>query len=226
MADLQGGIVVFIHGVLMSGRIMSRLQARIEYAGWQTAVFDYPSRSQTVAENAAALADFLKQFDGQPIYLVAHSSGGRVCLRCLQDHPELKVRRFVAIGTPFFASAVAQTLSRYRLGRWLLGQSIGEDGLTTDCADWQGETGIGVIAGSNRIGVSNCTDRFSRPLARPHDGTVTVASTRLPGISDHTTEHHSHTLLLYSEYVAIQVIHFIDFGFFKHDECLSALNSP
>jgi len=54
MADLQGGIVVFIHGVLMSGRIMSRLQARIEYAGWQTAVFDYPSRSQTVARQGAS----------------------------------------------------------------------------------------------------------------------------------------------------------------------------
>jgi len=217
VTDLQGGVVVLVHGVLMGGRIMSRLQTRIELAGWQTAIFDYPSRQKTVAENAAALACFLQQFNGQPIYLVAHSLGGRVCLECLRNHPELNVRRMVAIGTPFLGSEIAKTLSRYSPGRWLLGKSIAENGLTTDSRAWQGETEIGVIAGSNRIGVSFITDRLTRPLARPHDGTVTEASTRLPGLRDHITEPHSHTLLLYSEYVAVQVIHFIDHGCFKRD---------
>ncbi len=213
MTELQGGVVVLAHGVLMSGRIMSRLQTHIERAGWQTVIFNYPSRTKTVAENAQALAWLLRKFRGQAIYLVAHSLGGRVCLKCLQDHPEFNVRRFVAIGTPFFGSDVAKTLSRYQLGRWLLGESIAEGGLTTVAADWQGETDIGVIAGSNRIGVGFITGG----LQRPHDGTVTVASTKLPGLADHTVERHSHTLLLYSEYVAIQVIHFIDHGFFKQD---------
>ena len=213
MADLQGGVVVLIHGVLMSGRIMSHLQAHIERAGWQTAIFDYPSRTKTVAENANALAWFLRRFRGQAIYLVAHSLGGRVCLRCLQDHPEINVRRFVAIGTPFLGSEVAKTLSGYRLGRWLLGESVGKDGLTTAVQEWQGETIIGVIAGSQCIGVGFITGG----LRRPNDGTVSAASTKLVGLADHITQPHSHTLLLYSEYVAIQVIHFIDFGFFKHD---------
>ena len=213
MIELQGGVVVLTHGVLMGGHIMSRLQTRIERAGWQTAIFDYPSRQQTVAESASALARFLRQFSGQAIYLVAHSLGGRVCLQCLQEHPELNVRRFVAIGTPFLGSEVAQTLSRYRVGRWLLGESIGAGGLTTVAANWQGDTEIGVIAGSHRIGVG----WVCGGLRRPHDGTVTVASTRLPGLTDHIIENHSHTLLLYSEHVAVQVIHFIDHGFFKHD---------
>lgn len=213
MADLQGGVVVLTHGVLMSGRIMSRLQAHIERAGWQTAVFDYPSRKKTVAENANALAWFLHKYRGQPIYLVAHSLGGRVCLHCMQAHPEINIRRFVAIGTPFLGSAVAKTLSDYRLGRWLLGESIGEKGLTTAASEWHGETNVGVIAGSQRIGVGFITGG----LRRPNDGTVSVASTKLQGLTDHIVQPHSHTLLLYSEYVAIQVIHFIDFGFFKHD---------
>jgi len=213
VAELQGGVVVLTHGVLMSGGIMSRLQTHIERAGWQTAIFNYPSRTKTVAENAQALAWFLRKFRGQAIYLVAHSLGGRVCLTCLQDHPEFNVRRFIAIGTPFLGSDVAKTLSRYQLGRWLLGESIAEGGLTTVAADWQGEADIGVIAGSSRVGVGFITGG----LRRPHDGTVTVASTKLPGLADHTVEPHSHTLLLYSEYVAIQVIHFIDHGFFKQD---------
>lgn len=213
MAEFQGGVVVFTHGVLMNGHIMSRLQKHIARAGWQTAVYDYPSRRQSVAQNAWALARFLRDFKGLPIYLVAHSLGGKVCLRCLQDHPALNVRRFVAIGTPFLGSEVAKVFSRYRAGRWLLGESISADGLTTAATAWQGETEIGVIAGSQRIGIGWIT----RNLARPHDGTVSVASTRLPGIKDHVIEPFSHTLLLYSEHVAIQVIHFLDHGFFKHD---------
>ncbi len=213
MAELQGGVVVLTHGVLMKGGIMHDLQKHVARAGWQTAVFDYSSRGKTVAQNAWALAQFLRRFDGMPIYLVAHSLGGRVCLRCLQDHPCLNVRRFVAIGTPFLGSEVAEFFSRYRFGRWLLGQSLADGGLRTKASAWTGEAEIGVIAGSRRIGVGWITQN----LSKPHDGTVTVASTKLPGIKDHIVEPASHTLLLYSEHVAIQVIHFLDFGFFRAD---------
>ncbi len=197
----------------MKGGIMRGLQKHIATAGWQTAIFDYSSRSKTVGQNAWALAQFLRQFDGMPIYLVAHSLGGRVCLKCMQDHPALNVRRFIAIGTPFLGSEVAEFFSRYRFGRWLLGQSLVEGGLRSPAQAWNGEAEIGVIAGSRRIGVGWITQN----LSKPHDGTVTVASTKLLGITDHITEPSSHTLLLYSEHVAIQVVHFLDFGFFRAD---------
>lgn len=210
VSDSQG-VVVLLHGVLMKGRIMAFLRRHLRAAGWQTAVFDYASRRQTVLENGADLARFLRRFDGRPVYLVAHSLGGRVCLQCLRDYPDLNIRRVVAIGTPFAASEVAHSLARYRCGRWLLGQSLGEGGLLSDSGGWHGSAELGVIAGARRLGIG----WLFGALRPPHDGTVTLASTRLEGMRDHLVVNRSHTTLLYSGQVAEQVMHFIDHGVFK-----------
>jgi triacylglycerol lipase len=68
---------------------------------------------------------------------------------------------------------------------------------------------FGVIAG----------DRWINPLGAlwlpaPHDGTVSVASTRLSGMSDHIVLPYTHTFIPYAEPVADQVEGFLRTGRF------------
>ncbi len=52
-------------------------------------------------------------------------------------------------------------------------------------------------------------------LTAPHDGTVAVAETRLPGIADHRTVSASHTGMLLSSEVADLVVEFLRSGSFQ-----------
>ena len=51
-------------------------------------------------------------------------------------------------------------------------------------------------------------------LRGPHDGTVSVASTRLEGMSDHLVLPYTHTFIMNRRDVADEVIHFLRHGRF------------
>ncbi len=51
-----------------------------------------------------------------------------------------------------------------------------------------------------------------------HDGTVSVAETRHPGLTDHVALPTTHTGMIFSPMVARQAIHFLDRGRFARDD--------
>jgi hypothetical protein len=77
---------------------------------------------------------------------------------------------------------------------------------------WQGQRQLGSIAGSIAIGIS----LLLSDLPRPNDGTVSVAATRLEGMSDHLVVKTTHMGLLFSRRAAAQVIAFLEHGRFNH----------
>ena len=96
-------------------------------------------------------------------------------------------------------------------GRWLLGQSA--QALQDGIAPWAGPRQVGVIAGQLPLGLGFA---FAH-LAPPHDGTVAVEETCLPGIADHRTVHASHTGLLLSAAAADLTLAFLRAGRFPGD---------
>lgn len=50
-----------------------------------------PQKAHSIGfeHDSADLAQYLKQYSGAPVYLVAHSMGGNIALRLLHDHPDL-----------------------------------------------------------------------------------------------------------------------------------------
>ncbi len=84
---------------------------------------------------------------------------------------------------------------------------------------------LGIDPGSQRtgVGIIDVDDTGKLPfglgitlggLASPHDGTVSVEETQLPGIADHRTVATSHTGMLLSSEVADLTIEFLRDGRF------------
>ena len=72
---------------------------------------------------------------------------------------------------------------------------------------------FGVIAGDHWI-----SPLGALWLSAPHDGTVSVASTRLAGMSDHIVLPYTHTFIAFAEPVAAQVDSFLRTGRFQREQ--------
>ncbi|MEN8108684.1 MAG: alpha/beta hydrolase [Pseudomonadota bacterium] len=202
--------VVLVHGVLMPGKVMSVLARRLQRCGFRALIFDYPTRRRCVSDNARALAQFVRNLKASRVHLVGHSMGGMLILRALQDKPNLPPGRVVLMGSPVQGSRVAQGLCQYRPGRWLLGESA-EGGLLEPMPDCVYGREIGVIAGGMPVGVGFAFGG----LSGTHDGTVSLAETRVAGATDAVVVKASHTSLIFSQQAARQVCAFLQQGRFE-----------
>jgi len=208
-AATAGEAVILIHGLWMPMAVMTVLARRLRRRGWYPYIFVYSSRHATVRDSAARLAAFVQTIEQPVVHFVAHSLGGLLVTQCLQDHAIQRLGRVVMLGTPYHGSYVARHISRHGWGRWLCGLSM-QGALLGDGPRWPGGRELGVIAGSLPFGVG----WMAPGMSRPHDGTVTVAETQVPGQTDSITLPVTHTGLLFSAAVARQVAAFLAMGRF------------
>jgi pimeloyl-ACP methyl ester carboxylesterase len=202
--------VVLLHGIWMPALVMRLLALRLRRCGYRVAVFGYRSLTETLENNAGQLAGFIREQGDATVHLVGHSLGGLVILQALQSHPGLVNGRIVLLGSPVQGSVVARRLYRYRGLRWMLGRSA-DGGLLGNGLTWQGHLPLGVIAGNRPLGVG----KISGGLAGENDGTVTVAETRLENASESIRVNTTHTGLMVSREVAIEVCRFLKDGHFS-----------
>jgi len=204
-------LVVFVHGLWMTGLDMWWLRRNVASHGYHVKQFSYPSLRCDVQQNAARLNVFLQQHSSEfeRIHLVGHSLGGLVIHQLLHDFPAQKPGRIVTLGTPHNGSAIAHLFNRHRLGRLLLGKSA-LCGLLGGMVPWSVTREIGVIAGTKDHGIG----RVCCALQQPNDGTVAVAETRLKAASDHLQLPVAHSGMLLSGDVARQVAFFLARGHF------------
>ncbi len=205
-------ILVLLHGLWMRGPESKILQWRLEKQhAFRTVQFSYASVGASPADNAARLNEFLSGVHADTVHLVGHSLGGLIIVRWLKDYPPGRPGRYVAMGAPLVGSRAARGLARRRLGRLVMGKSLTEDLLMGEAADWKCEHELGLIAGTRPVGLG----QLLADLESPHDGTVSVSETRLPGARDHICVPVSHTGMLFSSEVAGQAAHFLRHGRFE-----------
>jgi pimeloyl-ACP methyl ester carboxylesterase len=206
--------VVLLHGLGRSPRNLQVLEWRLESRGYRVCSVGYDTRSagiDAVVETVYPAVMNCPRGSG-PLHFVTHSLGGLVLRALLAAHSPPKLGRAVLIAPPNQGSQIADRLRELGWLEVLLGPLAGQ--LGTRSGDLPAglpppPIPFGVIAG----------DRWINPagplwLPRPHDGTVSVASTRLEGMRDHLVLPYSHTFIIHARSVADQVDTFLRSGRF------------
>jgi pimeloyl-ACP methyl ester carboxylesterase len=179
--------VVLLHGIAVGSWTLKKLERALQRRGFATLNLDYASRKkplEALAEDIhAPIAAFAERCGGA-IHFVAHSMGGLLTRVYISRHRPARLSRVVMLGTPNGGSEVADLLKDLALYRAVFGPAGLQ--LTTDQAPVltalpSPDYGIGIIAGCRTI--SPIASRFVLP--RPNDGKVSVASSKLPGMTDH-----------------------------------------
>lgn len=206
--------VVLVHGLWMngaeSGLLRHRLQSDYEFEPRQ---FSYRTMSDGLDDNVALLRDFIRETPGETVHVVGHSLGGVLALQTQMQFPEPRPGRIVCLGSPLCGSLAARAVAGLPFGLDILGRTIRDAVLTGGLPAYRGAREVGVIAGTLGFGLGLVIEN----LPEPNDGTVAVVETRLPGITDHTQIHVSHTGLLVSRAVVEQTAWFLRHGRFSRD---------
>ncbi len=150
------------------------------------------------------------------LHWVTYSLGGLVARSFLAAAGERHRGRLVMLATPNHGSEIVDAIGHLAIFRLAFGElatqlGTANDGLAKrlDVPDAE----IGVIAGSRWI---NPVGRWL--LDSEHDGSVTVDSTRLEGMTDHIVVPRTHTFLMNGPEVAREVAHFLHHGRFDHSD--------
>jgi pimeloyl-ACP methyl ester carboxylesterase len=203
--------VVLVHGLWMPGAELYVLRRRLQRAGFSPLQFRYRSVRDDVDTSAASLHDYLATVPGGIVHLLGHSLGGLVMLKLLARYGSQRIGRLVCLGSPLTGSQAAEHLRALPGGERLLGKAMAQVLRESAGRHWDGWSELGIIAGRVGLGLG----RLLGPLPLPHDGTVAVAETDLPGASDHIVLGVTHFSMLWSRAVAEQAIAFLKTGRFN-----------
>ena len=208
MSSTQREHVILLHGIWMHGITMLPLARRLRAEGFSVETIDYPSVVGTWTDTATRLREHWLGLAGNTVHVVGHSLGGMLAAQVAADQADLPKGRVVCLGSPLNGSAAASRLLSIPGGRWLMGQSAPV--LDKGLARWSSARPLGIIAGSRPLGLGSLLGG----LPRPHDGTVSVEETRLPGADAHCIVETSHNGLLFSAEVASLTANFLRDGRF------------
>ncbi len=211
-----GASVVLVHGMARSARSMAVLAIDLRRRGFRVVNVNYPTGPYDVdglVERYVAPA-VARCSRSSPIHVVTHSLGGILIRAYLQRNQLPEGSRIVMLAPPNQGSEVAEFVRRWPVYRWLMGRvgqqlGTGPEGFVHRLRTIDAE--IGVIA-ANR----SWQPWFSLLLPGEDDGTVSVASTRLPEMRDFIIVETSHSLIMVRRRVRRQVRYFLVHGQFDH----------
>jgi pimeloyl-ACP methyl ester carboxylesterase len=196
------------------------MQLAIEAAGFATLNVDYASRYkrlEMLAEDIhPAIARFAETIEGST-HFVCHSMGGLLARVYLATHPPKRLGRVVMLGTPNGGSEIADRLKNFVGYRKFFGPA-GQQLVTirddaTEALLLPMSYPVGIIAGNRSINpISSALF-----LARPNDGRVTVANTKIEGMADHIVVNTSHPWLIRHRQAIDQTIAFLRQGHFDNN---------
>jgi len=189
--------VILVHGLARRKLSMRALDRALRGCGFDVVNWDYLSTRGTISESAKALhhAYTLNARYHSRVHFVTHSLGGILVRAMLKQHHVPKLGRIVMIAPPNHGSAVARMLLDGPLG-WFGGppghELQSKEHLDAICATPKTPTLI--IAGTKGLDAKNPVSWVSQgALEKPHDGTVSVAETRLTGVETNLEVADSHT---------------------------------
>ena len=208
--------VVLLHGISRTTRSFRKMQTALEGCGFATLNQDYASRRKALEALAEDIHPSIQRFaDGidDSVHFVGHSMGGLLARVYIARYRPKRLGRVVMLGTPNSGSEIADRLKDFGAYRAFFGPAGQQLGTQRDTAiealfppvDYP----VGVIAGDRSI--YPITSAF---LSKPHDGRVSIANTKLDGMTDHVVISTSHPWLARNSVAIKQTIAFLRGGKF------------
>lgn len=199
------------------------MQAAIEAAGFATVNLGYASRRKALEVLAEDIHPAIERFtDGVEgsVHFVCHSMGGLLARVYLTGHRPKRLGRVVMLGTPNSGSEIADHLKNSIAYRAFFGpagqQLVTQRNAATSAMLPPVDYPVGIIAGNRSI-----YPAASAFLPKPHDGRVSVANTRLDGMTDHIVIRTSHPWLVRNGEAIEQTIAFLKDGRFTHSAVIT-----
>lgn len=210
--------VLLLHGLGRTGWSMAGLANSLERAGYRVVRPSYPSRRDSLEQLAAEwLPAQIAALGAAPrVHIVGHSMGGILVRLWLRDHATpANLGRVVMLAPPNAGSEIADVFRDSAPFRWLTGPNgprlgTAPNDLPAALGPWPApQIELGIIAGGGAKAAS-----LGAAVPLPHDGKVSVASTRLAGARDHVVLPCSHTWIAWQRETAAQVLCFLQAGHF------------
>lgn len=213
--------VVLLHGLGRSAGSMDTMAEALREKGYEVFNEGYPSRDSDVNTLAAVIHERLQvccQPDGGKLHFVTHSMGGIVLRALVAQHRPQHLGRAVMLAPPNAGTEIVDTMGENPLFELALGPGAGELGTDDNAAPIRlgpVDFPVGVVAGDrswNPIG--------SWMIPGQDDGTVSVDSTKLKGMSDHIVVDSAHTFIMNDATVIAQTLHFLESGSFQNTKSM------
>jgi len=203
--------IVLVHGLWNRGWMMARMAKRLRTRGHHVRVFSYPTRADNLDGHADQLHNFVCEKENAECHLVGHSMGGLVILNMLSRYDDLPAGRVVLMGTPVKGSNVVKRMERLPGHGFIFGKA--RENLLKGFQVSPAGRETGMIRGTREFGFGQIAGRQDEP----NDGSVCVSETELEGLKDTVDLEVSHSEMLISAEVVVQVDQFLLRGKFNKD---------
>ncbi len=184
----------------MNKVIMAPLAKRLEALGYDVENISY---SSTKADKTRLFNTIDKAIADGPALMLGHSLGGLVITDYLftKQVSINKVPMVITLGTPHQGAQITKDMEKLNIDG-LLGSSPQFGILPKNFKkSWPVPQQLISIAGNVKLGARPLLDRVWREEVAESDGTVSIAETKIPGMSEHITVRQSHTSMVYSRKV-------------------------